>query len=246
VPKLRASGSVPQSPSSNKPDQCSPSPLTSGSPSFRCRSAAFVNDLPLGPPFSKPDRLPSRGNRSSDPSVSPPFIPYPLGPPFSKPNNEIPAAHVSKPTHSAPLAPSSSSEALGRPLISPLTYPPQSNSNSQPLAPRSVTSSSQHVPSFSNPGSTASAPSSPSKSNVEPHPLCMAHNVMGIRKDTPAVCCSALIRLAGIDLHFQHDSCDLTNLSSSERCHRLEVPAKSPGPCPPTPTLKLRQALLPE
>jgi len=154
VPKLRASGSVSQSPSSNKPDHCSLLPLTLGSPSFskpRCRSAALVDDLL--------------------------------------------AAHVSKPTHSAPLAPSSSSEAHGRPPISPLTYLPQSNSNSQPLAPRSVTSSSL----LSDPGSTASVPSSPSKSNVEPHPLCMAHNVIGIRncQDTTAVCCSALIRLAG-------------------------------------------------
>lgn len=218
VPKLRVSVSVRESPapgesaqllspsSSSKPDHCSPSPLTLGFPSFSKPTVALVDDLPLNTPFSQPDHCPSQGNRPSAPtafgepnrhlSVPPPFsksICYPLGPPFSKPNNEIPA-RVSKPTHLAPisleaLAPSSS-EPHGRPLMSPLSSSPQPN-------PRSVTSSSLRVPPFSKPGSEASVPSSPSKSNVKPHSPVMAHAVMGIRKDTPEVCFSALIRLAG-------------------------------------------------
>ena len=190
---------------------CSPPPLTPLFPSFSKPGrhlATLVDDLHLGLPFSKPDRRPSQGNRPSatfgesnrHPSV--PSIRYPSGPPLSRPINEIPAARVSKPAHLVPVsleapAPSSSSEPHGRPPISPLTYLPQSNS--QPSAPRSVTSSSLRVPSVSKPGSKASAPipSSPSIFNVRPHPLCMARHVMGIRNDMPAVCCPALIGLVG-------------------------------------------------
>ena len=189
MPKLRASGSVRQSPAPSQAAQIlSPSPLTPGSPSFsKPRPSAFTA-------FVEPNR---------HPSVPPSFsksIRYPSGPPFSKANNEIPAAHVSKPTHLAPIsveapAPSSSSEPHDRPPVSPLTYPLQSNS--QPSAPRSVTSSSLRVPSYSKPGSKASASISPPKSNVKPHPPRMAHDVMDMRKDMPAVRCSDLIRLAG-------------------------------------------------
>jgi hypothetical protein len=44
--------------------------------------------------------------------------------------------------------------------------------------------SSLHVPSFSKPGSKASSPSSPSKSNFK---LCIAHDVMSIHKGMPVV-----------------------------------------------------------
>jgi len=221
VSKLRASGLVRQSPalgqsvqispSSSKPDHSTPSPPLLGyhhplprSHSFRKPSTSLVGaDHPShGNQLSAPTAFDEPNHHSSVPTSFSKSIRYPSGTPFSKPDNGLLAARVSKPTHLASislqaLAPSSSSKPQGRPPISPLTYPFQCNS--RPRAPQSVASSSPRVPSSSKPGSKASAPGSPPKSRFKPHPPRMARDVMpvmGIRKDTPAVNCSAQIRLA--------------------------------------------------
>jgi hypothetical protein len=176
-------------------------PLTPGSHSSRIprhHSTSLVGDFPLSPPFSKPDRRPSHGSRPSSPTAFDepnhhPSVPaffsksirYPSDTPFSKPDNGLLAARVSEPTHSASIslqALASSSKPHNRPPMASLTYPSQSNSQSSPS--QFVAPSSLRVPSFSKPGSKASAPSSPSKSNFKPR---MARDVMSIRKDTPAV-----------------------------------------------------------
>lgn len=187
-----ASGLVPQS---STPDRY---PLTLKAPS--CHSAALSGALPSSSPPRKlvhcPSGPPSYRNHPSapiafaDPShfSVPPFskpIRRPSGPPFSKAQHQSLAAQVGKLI------------SLDKTILDPST-PQSHDSHPQFLIPLSVaSSSSRQVPSFSELGSKASAPSSPSQSDMEPRP-----DAISIRKAMPAVSFSALINWQGIDTSF--------------------------------------------